>query len=46
MVGGEDHQIKNKKFGPFGQIQQYATLNVYVFAKGHIYEKMNLSMIP
>ena len=20
MVGGKDHQIKNKKFGPFGQI--------------------------
>jgi len=28
MVEAKDHQTKNKKFGPVGQIQQFAALNV------------------
>ena len=44
MVG--EKPFDQKQFGPFGQIQQFAAMNVYVLAKGHIYKKINLIMVP
>ena len=46
MVEGKDHQTKNKKFCPFGQIlAKFSSLQLSM-CKDHIYKKINLIMVP